>query len=421
MGSKIKEEAVKSLIRSEYPDILLIQETKMEDKAFLHIGKNLWKKSEGQAVSARGASGGLGTLWNPSKLTRVKEIANTHWLFSKLKHVDTDETLCLFNVYIPVNAREKKNCWDSIRELAETEDLANIIIVGDLNLTLSTAEKRGGSIEKLRRVKSALKVWAKSLPNPTAERKKLQEQLETHQLNSENEEITKEILETEAEIQQKLLKASLAEGEYWRIKSRRLWLKASDRNTSFFHKQAQARKNSNSITEIKEENSIHRGTQSIKTVAFQHFKKLYSEKEEQAQIPLTINEVPKRISNRKNQFLEAEVTNNEIKAALFYMESDKAPGPDGFTARFLQHCWQIIEKDLCRMVRKSQNCQKIGGSTNSAFLALIPKERGANSFSRFRPISLCNIGYKLITKVIANRLKTIPPDIILENQGGFIQ
>ena len=73
------------------------------------------------------------------------------------------------------------------------------------------------------------------------------------------------------------------------------------------------------------------------------------------------------------------------------------------------------------MVRKSQNCNKIGGSTNSTFLALIPKEKGANSFERFRPISLCNIGYKLITKVIANRIKEVLPSIIPENQGGFIQ
>lgn len=101
----------------------------MEDKAFLHIDKNIWKRSEGQAVSARGASGGPDTLWNASKFTRVKEIANTHWLFSKLKHVDSDETLYLFNVYVPFSAGEKKNCWDSIRELADSEDLANIIIV----------------------------------------------------------------------------------------------------------------------------------------------------------------------------------------------------------------------------------------------------------------------------------------------------
>jgi hypothetical protein len=61
------------------------------------------------------------------------------------------------------------------------------------------------------------------------------------------------------------------------------------------------------------------------------------------------------------------------------------------------------------------------GSTNSAFLALIPKEKGALSFDRFRSISLCNIGYKIITKVIANRLKGILPAIIPENQGGFIK
>jgi len=103
------------------------------------------------------------------------------------------------------------------------------------------------------------------------------------------------------------------------------------------------------------------------------------------------------------------------------MEPDKAPGPDGFIARFLQSCWSTINKDLLRMVRKSQSCSKIGGNTNSAFLALLPKEKGASNFSRFRPISLCNTSYKLITKIISIRLKNILPDIIPENQGGFIK
>ena len=122
-----------------------------------------------------------------------------------------------------------------------------------------------------------------------------------------------------------------------------------------------------------------------------------------------------------NQFLEATFTKQEVKTTLFAMEPGKTLGPDGFTTRFLQVCWQIVENDLLKLVLKSQDCQKIGGSTNSAFLALIPKEKGANAFRIFRPISLCNIGYKLITKVIANRLKIILPTIILENQGGFVQ
>ena len=73
------------------------------------------------------------------------------------------------------------------------------------------------------------------------------------------------------------------------------------------------------------------------------------------------------------------------------------------------------------MARNSQIHHKLGGSTNSSFLALIPKEKGASSFARFRPISLCNTGYKLVTKIIANRLKKILPRIIPENQGGFIK
>eukprot|EP00253_Pinus_taeda_P025327 PITA_25327 len=253
------------------------------------------------------------------------------------------------------------------------------------------------------------------------ERKNIQECLENHHLKSEKEVITKETLDKEAELQQKLLKASSAEEEYWRVKYRRLWLKAGDRNSAFFHKQAQARKNFNSISKINVENITHRDLQSIKKVAFLHFKNLYSEKETLGQSSSLINEVPSLISARKNQPLEAEVTKEEIKIALFFMALDKAPGPDGFTTRFLQNCWQIVEKDLCKMIRKSQACQKLGGNINLAFLALIPKEKGANTFSRFHPISLCNIGYKLITKVIANRLKTILPSIIPENRGGFIQ
>ena len=103
------------------------------------------------------------------------------------------------------------------------------------------------------------------------------------------------------------------------------------------------------------------------------------------------------------------------------MEADKAPGPDGFTPRFFKSCWTSIKDDLLKMVRKSQRCIKIGGSTNLDFLALIPKEKDACSFSRFWPISLCKTGYKIISKVIASRLKKILPAIIPKNQGGFIK
>jgi hypothetical protein len=159
---------------------------------------------------------------------------------------------------------------------------------------------------------------------------------------------------------------------------------------------------------------------SIKRASFSHFKKLYSEEGAIDQNSKFLEVVPSKINSKMNQLLEAKVTKKEIKVALFSMEPDKIPDLDGFTAIFLQSCWHIVEKDLHKMVLKSQACQKIGGSTNSSFLSLIPKEKGAKVFNRFRPISLCNIGYKMITKVIANKLKSILPSIISENQGGFV-
>ena len=119
--------------------------------------------------------------------------------------------------------------------------------------------------------------------------------------------------------------------------------------------------------------------------------------------------------------LTAPVIVNEIKQALDDMDPNKALGPDGFTTQFIKTCWNIVKKDLNKMILKSQTCHKLGGSTNSTFLALIPKEKGANSFNKFRPISLCNIGYKLITKFMANRLKGLLPEIIPDNQGGFVK
>ena len=72
------------------------------------------------------------------------------------------------------------------------------------------------------------------------------------------------------------------------------------------------------------------------------------------------------------------------------------------------------------MIKWAQRKNKIGGFTNATHLALLPKEKRPSSFSRFRPISLCNSSYKILTKIIATRLKPILPSIISENQGGFL-
>jgi len=103
------------------------------------------------------------------------------------------------------------------------------------------------------------------------------------------------------------------------------------------------------------------------------------------------------------------------------MSLDKATGPDGFSAHFYKRCWHIIKLDLVRMIHYAHYYFRMGGSTNSTFLSLIPKEAKLSSFSRFRPISLCNVFYKIISKIIANQLKPFLPKLISPNQGGFVE
>ena len=177
------------------------------------------------------------------------------------------------------------------------------------------------------------------------------------------------------------------------------------------------------MKEITHQGILVKDFEGIKQAAFSHFHDLFSssiaEPLDPSAHPLSL--IPTLVQGPDNDLLAAPVSMKELQAALSHMKPDSAPGPDGFTARFFSSCWDIIKYDLLRMVRNSQVHHKLGGSTNSSFLALILKERGASSFTMFRPISLCNTGYKLVTKIIANRLKKILPRIIPENQGGFIK
>jgi hypothetical protein len=214
------------------------------------------------------------------------------------------------------------------------------------------------------------------------------------------------------------------EEETWRLKSRSLWLSLGDRNTKLFQRQTKARLWRNKVKEItKEDGSKTDDFHQIQAEAKLHFQRLLTEDgiaDLNVQEDLLIK-IPSIINQEDNTKLNQEVTEKELHEALFQLHPDKAPGLDGFNAHFYKKCWHIIKRDLLRMIQYVQKSTKLGGSTNSTFLALIPKDSNPSSFSRFRPISLCNVSYKLITKVIANRIKPLLHKLISPNQSGFVQ
>jgi exonuclease III len=127
MGKQRKKEDLGKLIHSEKPSILLIQETKLRDTEILLEMQKNWKKSKGSTISARGASGGLCTLWN-SELFLLDEIfQETNWIMVKLIHLASGKIYHIVNIYMPNNYWEKVECWNSLLSLASTDPLPNLI------------------------------------------------------------------------------------------------------------------------------------------------------------------------------------------------------------------------------------------------------------------------------------------------------
>ena len=118
----------------------------MEGDLALQAGKLFLKKGPGKAVSSKGASGGLATFWDSSKFELLSFHSTTHWIFTKFIHKVSGHHVSLFNLYVPILIAGKKECWESIDSFLSAHMPTNIIISGDLNVTLAANEKKGGSI-----------------------------------------------------------------------------------------------------------------------------------------------------------------------------------------------------------------------------------------------------------------------------------
>ncbi|GJY55700.1 RNA-directed DNA polymerase, eukaryota, partial [Tanacetum coccineum] len=129
---------------------------------------------------------------------------------------------------------------------------------------------------------------------------------------------------------------------------------------------------------------------------------------------------PKTISEDQSQDLEREVSKQEIKTVVWGCGTDKSPGPDVFSFGFYRHFWPVIEHDVYMAVNHFFIHGEIPPGCNSSFIALIPKVPDANLVKDFRPISLIGSIYKIIAKILSNRLVNVLGDIVNEVQSAFI-
>ncbi|KAG8373229.1 hypothetical protein BUALT_Bualt11G0002000 [Buddleja alternifolia] len=118
--------------------------------------------------------------------------------------------------------------------------------------------------------------------------------------------------------------------------------------------------------------------------------------------------------------LNSRVSTNEFHRVILSMSPYKAPGPDGFQAFFYQKFWGSVGPLVTELVSGIFTKGEIPESLGHSFLCLIPKIENPELISQFRPIALCNVLFKIVTKTIVLRLKSYMSDLISPNQSSFI-
>lgn len=230
--------------------------------------------------------------------------------------------------------------------------------------------------QKLKALKLELKTWNKEIFGDVHYNvEKAVDAINQVQVQLSDEGWSESLADREREAQLNLQQALLYEDEFWREKSRINWHASGDRNTTFFHKVTKIRMASKQMTILRKGNIILDKAADIEQHVVEYFPNLFASENVCIENDLISQNIPCLVSEEDNSILTKVPTLEEVHLAIFSLNGQGAPGPDGFGGCFFQS----------------------------------------------RPVALANFKFKIITKVLADRLAQIAPKVISENQRGFIK
>jgi exonuclease III len=259
-------------------------------------------------------------------------------------------------------------------------DSWNIVVVGCPMFILS---------EKLKMLKDKLKVWNKSCFENVNDAVSSAEQ----KLNHIQEQIQhlgpSDVLLADEKIAHTVLEEALCRQEaFWQEKAKLNWHLEGDRNTKYFHRLAKIKSSTKAITSLQDGELVLTEQNQISEHIVNYYKNLFCSNLV-LQDPLLAEEViPHLVTDDINALLTIFPSNDEVKAVVFSLNRDSAPGPDGFGAFFFQYYWDIVHKDVINAILEFFTSSWILPGFNSNIIALFPKTPEASSIDQYRPIAM---------------------------------
>ncbi|CAA7025018.1 unnamed protein product [Microthlaspi erraticum] len=274
------------------------------------------------------------------------------------------------------------------------------------------------ALEKLR---VRLRKWNKELFGDIRIRKeKLLQEIQTVQGRLEVMQ-TDDLLLQESGLLQELDMILEQEEVLWFQKSREKWVSLGDRNTRYYHTTTVVRIRRNRIETLRDdEGAWITQPRDLERLAAEYYRRLYSLDDVDPIVPRLNPLGFTQLTGEELRGLNKPFLQEEVETAIRSMGKYKAPGPDGFQPIFYHESWDVVGDSVSRFVLDFFRTWSFPAGTNDAIVVLIAKVLKPEKITHFRPISLCNVLFKTITKTMVMRLKRVMPNLIGPAQASFI-
>nr|GEU59798.1 hypothetical protein [Tanacetum cinerariifolium] len=201
-------------------------------------------------------------------------------------------------------------------------------------------------------------------------------------------------------------------------KSRVKWAIEGDENTKFFHTLVNKKARKQAINGLIWNGSWTEDMDTIKNAAFSHYQDRF--KESTHQRPKFRSSLFRKLEASDATFLEASISIDEIKDAVWSCSGSKSQCPDGINFNFLRRYWELLKHDFFNAIKHFKSSAILARGCNPSFIVLVPKINDPLQMSDYRRVSLIGYLYKIISKILSTRLAKVIHKLISANQTAFL-
>jgi len=246
-------------------------------------------------------------------------------------------------------------------------------------------------------------------------------ELDVTQLLLQNDRDNSHLLALKKQQRLNLVNLKSAEKMFFGQKLKCTFFRDCDKGTRFFHSLMSQRYRRHHIPAIlQSDGTLTSSAEEVGRVFVSYYQELLGTSKHTIPLQAEVVQSGACINADSHDFLLAPVSVDDIKRVLFSMDDNKASSPDGYTSAFFKQAWNIVGEDLCSAVQDFFASGEILKQLNHSTIALVPKSANANCAADYRPISCCNVTYKVISKILAERLAHVLNDIISPSQNAFL-